>query len=132
MPAVGAALPPGLDLGERDPTGIVAAFVTAVAAMDSIFSHRSVRVAFKALDGVMGPSPALDLEAVGEVADQVMTVADGIDGGAARVGKDAASEIHGVSPALDSLLWDRFPSATRVKAHCRGVGRQRKLETACC
>ena len=128
---MGAALPPGLDLGERDPTGIVAAFITAVAAMDSIFSHRSVRGAFQALNGIMGPSPALHLEAAGVMADQVLTVADGIDGGAARVGKDAASEIHGVSPALDSLLWGRFPSATRVKAHCPGVGRQRKLVTAC-
>ena len=68
-----------------------------VAAMDSIFSHRSVRGAFQALNGIMGPSPALHLEAAGVMADQVLTVADGIDGGAARVGKDAASEIHGVS-----------------------------------
>ena len=96
--------------------------------MDSIFSHRSVRGAFQALNGIMGPSPALHLEAAGVMADQVLTVADGIDGGAARVGKDAASEIHGVSPALDSLLWGRFPSATRVKAHCHAARWHRSWE----
>lgn len=131
LPAMGTALSSGLHLGKGDPAGVVAAFVTAVAAMNSIFSHRSVRAAFQALDGVMGPSPALHPQAAGVMADQVLTVANGIDGGTARVGEDATSEVHGVSPALGSLLWGRFRSATRVKAHCPGAGRQRKLETAC-
>ena len=125
LPAMGAAPSPGLHLGEGDPTGVVAALVTAVPAVDSIFSHRSVRCALEALHSVMGPSPPLHLETAGVMADQVLTVADCIDGGTARVGKDAASEVHGVSPALDSLLWGGFPSATRVKAHCPEDGRQR-------
>tara|TARA_B100000085_G_scaffold200342_1_gene183883 strand:- start:319 stop:741 length:423 start_codon:yes stop_codon:yes gene_type:complete len=128
---MGAALSPGLDFGKGDPAGVVAAFVTAVPAVDSIFSHRSVRAAFQALDGVMGLSPSLHPQATGVMADQVLTVANGIDGGAARVGEDATSDVHGVSPSFSSLLWGRFRSATRVKAHCPGAGRQRKLETAC-
>ena len=47
----------------------------------------------------MGLAQAMHHEAIGRIAHQVLAVADGVDGGPSRGGKNAAFELHLISSA---------------------------------
>ena len=95
--AMGAILPPLLHLRKGDPTGVGLPLVAAVLAVNSIFGHGSERGLFLTLNGLMGLAEAMHHEAIGRIADQILAIADGIDGGPARGGKNAAFELHPIS-----------------------------------
>ena len=96
---MGAILPPLLHLRKGDPTGIGLPLIAAVLAVNSIFGHGSKRGLFLTLNGLMGLAEAMHHEAIGRIADQILSMADGIDGGPARGGKNAAFELHRISSA---------------------------------
>ena len=94
---MGAILPPLLHLRKGDPTGVGLPLVAAVLAVNSIFGHGSERGLFLPLNGLMGLAEAMHHEAIGRIANQILPIADGIDGGPARGGKNAAFELHPIS-----------------------------------
>ena len=77
---MGAILPPLLHLRKGDPTGVGLPLVAAVLAVNSIFGHGSERRLFLTLNGLMGLAEAMHHEAIGRIADQILAIADGIDG----------------------------------------------------
>ena len=70
---------PGLNLGEGNPTGIVAPLKAAVPAVNAVFSHGSGRRSFLTFHSVMGLTKAMHHVAIRRVADQITTVADRIN-----------------------------------------------------
>ena len=95
--ALGAILPPLFPLRKGDPTGVGLPLVAAVLAVNSIFGHGSERRLFLTLNGLMGLAEAMHHEAIGRIADQILAIADGIDGGPARGSKNAAFELQPIS-----------------------------------
>ena len=96
---MGAILPPLLHLHERDPTGVGLPLVAAVLAVNSVLGHDLERRLFLTLHGLMGLAEAMDHEAIGRIADQILSVANGVDRGPTRGGKNAAFELHPISSA---------------------------------
>ena len=119
--AMGAILPPLFHLHEGDPTGVGLPLIAAVVAMNSIFSHDSERGLFLTLHGLMGLAQAMDHEAIGRIAHQVLAVADGVDGGPARGSKNSAFELHLISLA-DLTVVGTWRSGNPCKrALCAGL-----------
>lgn len=86
--------------------------------MNSIFGHGSVQRCFLSLQGVVGLVESLHHHAVSRIADQITAIADRIDGRSLGTGIDTASESHGTSALIPSLLVSDDVKATGVKAHC--------------
>ena len=96
---MGAILPPLFHLHKGNPTGVGVPLEAAVLAVNSIFGHGSKCRLFLTFNGLMGLAEAMHHEAIGRIADQILSMADGIDGGPARGGKNAAFELHRISNA---------------------------------
>ena len=96
--AMGAILPP-LSTCTRESNGSWPAPRSRSACSEFDIRPWLKVQAFPDVERPHGPGEAMHHEAIGRIADQILSMADGIDGGPARGGKNAAFELHRISIA---------------------------------